>query len=119
MFQDYANPLTRFTMQDYPDNGGEGMSQVFNSTKMLLDLPSPPVVHVDGTIYFINELLQESSKEYFIPERFFLRLCPPADNTEPGPQSNMKVQYALGRAARRTDISHFILHHDFALITGM
>ncbi|KAG2367083.1 hypothetical protein BDR07DRAFT_1479422 [Suillus spraguei] len=98
--RDYANQLTWFATQDYPEDGAEGMSQVFNGTKMLLDLPSPPAVWVDSTIYFINELLQESSGEYFIPERFFLGLCPPTDNTKPGPQSGMKVQYALGRAAQ-------------------
>ncbi|KAG2079812.1 uncharacterized protein F5147DRAFT_749462 [Suillus discolor] len=71
-FQDYANPLTCFAMQDYPEDCGKGMSQVFNSTKMLLDLPSPPAARVDGMIYFVNELLQESSGAYFIPEQFFL-----------------------------------------------
>ncbi|KAG2104655.1 uncharacterized protein F5147DRAFT_746517 [Suillus discolor] len=70
--KDYANPLTRFAMQDYPEDCGKGMLQVFNSTKMLLDLPSPPAARVDGMIYFVNELLQESSGAYFIPEQFFL-----------------------------------------------
>ncbi|KAG2354908.1 hypothetical protein BDR07DRAFT_1493914 [Suillus spraguei] len=27
---DYGNPLTRFAMQDHPEDGGKGMSQVFN-----------------------------------------------------------------------------------------
>lgn len=107
--QDYANPLTRFAMQDYPEDGGDGMSQVFNGTKMLLDLPSPPAVRVNGTIYFVNELLQESSKAYFIPERFFLGSCPPTDEVEPGAQSNVKVQYALGRAVQRTNVCYSIL----------
>ncbi|KAG2094609.1 uncharacterized protein F5147DRAFT_747791 [Suillus discolor] len=97
--RDYANPLTQFAMQDYPEDGGDGMSQVFNGMKMLLDLPSPPAVRVDGTIYFVNELLQESSKAYFIPECFFLGSCPSANEVEPGAQSNVKIQYALGRAA--------------------
>ncbi|KAG1879856.1 hypothetical protein F4604DRAFT_1923063 [Suillus subluteus] len=107
--RDYVNPLTRFTMQDHPEDGGDGMSQVFNSTKMLLDLPSPPAVRVDGTIYFVNELLQESSKAYFIPEHFFLGLCPPTDEVEPGAQSNAKIQYALGRAVQWTDAGFIIL----------
>lgn len=96
-------------MQDYPEDGGDGMSQVFNGTKMLLDLPSPPAVRVNGTIYFVNELLQESSKAYFIPERFFLGSCPPTDEVEPGAQSNVKVQYALGRAVQRTNVCYSIL----------
>ncbi|KAG2086478.1 hypothetical protein BD769DRAFT_1320705, partial [Suillus cothurnatus] len=69
--KDYANPLTRFAMQDYPEDGGRGMSQVFNGEKMLFKLPSPPAVKVDGEIYFVNELLQDSSGDYFIPEHFF------------------------------------------------
>lgn len=85
------------------------MLQVFNGTKMLLDLPSPPAVRVNGTIYFVNELLQESSKAYFIRERFFLGLCPPTDKVEPGAQSNVKVQYALGRAVQWTNICYPIL----------
>ena len=39
-YQDYANPITRHAMQDYPEDGGTGMMQVFNGTKMLLDIPS-------------------------------------------------------------------------------
>ncbi|KAG2115683.1 hypothetical protein BD769DRAFT_1629900 [Suillus cothurnatus] len=66
--KDYANPLTR-------------MSQ------MLFELPSPPAAKVDEEIYFVNELLQDSSGDYFIPERFFFCI----------------VLHALGRAAQRTE----------------
>jgi hypothetical protein len=59
-------------MQDYPEDGGKGMLQVFNGEKMLFELPSPPAAKVDGEIYFVNELLQDASGDYFIPERFFL-----------------------------------------------
>ncbi|KAG2129941.1 hypothetical protein DEU56DRAFT_692012, partial [Suillus clintonianus] len=69
--KDYANPLTRFAMMDYPEDGGTGMSQVFHGHKMLLELPSPPAARVDGKIYFVNELLQERSGAFFVPERFF------------------------------------------------
>jgi hypothetical protein len=88
-------------MQDYPEDGGKGMSQVFNGTKMLLDLPSPPAVQVNRTVYFTDELLQESSGGYFIPNRFFLAAGDTlADTTE----SCDKVLYALGRAAQRTEV---------------
>ncbi|KAG1872268.1 hypothetical protein F4604DRAFT_1881049 [Suillus subluteus] len=81
--KDYANPLTRLAMQDYPEDGGKGMLQVFNGTKMLLNLPSPPAVQVNRTVYFTDELLQESSGGYFIPNRFFLAAGDtPADTTE-------------------------------------
>ncbi|KAL4079813.1 hypothetical protein J3A83DRAFT_4054134, partial [Scleroderma citrinum] len=69
--KDYANPLTCFAMQDFPEDNGRGMSQVFHGRKMLLDLPSPPAVHVDGKIYFVNEILQDVMGDYFIPEHFF------------------------------------------------
>ncbi|KAI6144748.1 hypothetical protein BKA82DRAFT_4330916 [Pisolithus tinctorius] len=48
--KDYANLLTRFAMQDCPEDGGEGMSQVFNGGKLLHELPSPPAIRVDGTV---------------------------------------------------------------------
>ncbi|KAG2138244.1 hypothetical protein BD769DRAFT_1351324 [Suillus cothurnatus] len=57
--EDYANPLTCFVMQDYLEDGGKGMSEVFNGEKILFELPSPLAAKVDGEIYFINELLQD------------------------------------------------------------
>ncbi|KAG1837184.1 hypothetical protein DFJ58DRAFT_669093 [Suillus subalutaceus] len=100
--KDYANLLTRFAMQDYPEDSGEGMSQVFNGKKMLLDLPSPPVARVDGMIYFTGELLQDDSGGYLIPEHFFDASLP-ADSSDsasdPCEQSDGQALYALGRAA--------------------
>ncbi|KAG1733337.1 uncharacterized protein EDB91DRAFT_1010726, partial [Suillus paluster] len=116
--KDYANPLTRFTMKDYPEDGGEGMSQVFNRKKMLFDLLSLPAVRVDGTIYFTDELLQDDSGDYFIPERFFYA-SPPADSdsddTEPREHVDMKPLYALGRAVKRTEAG-FIVHDEQEII---
>ncbi|KIM68349.1 hypothetical protein SCLCIDRAFT_105912, partial [Scleroderma citrinum Foug A] len=68
---DYSNPLTRFAMQDYPEDSSLGMSEVYHGEKMLLELPSPPAARVDGRIFFVDELLQDCSGMYFIPERFF------------------------------------------------
>ncbi|KAG1847460.1 hypothetical protein C8R48DRAFT_615524 [Suillus tomentosus] len=116
--KDYANPLTRFAMKDYPEDGGEGMSQVFNGKKMLLDLPSPPAVRVDGTIYFTDELLQDNSGDYFIPECFFYA-SPPADSdgddTELHEHADAKPLYALGRAVERTEAG-FIVHDEQEII---
>jgi hypothetical protein len=96
-------------MRDYPEDGGEGMSQVFNGQKMLFDLPSPPAARVDGTVYFIDELLQDTSGDYFIPERFFYA-SPPVDldddNGESHENSVTKPLYALGRAVKRTEVRH-------------
>ncbi|KIK80517.1 hypothetical protein PAXRUDRAFT_15749 [Paxillus rubicundulus Ve08.2h10] len=69
--KDYANPLTCYAMEDYPEDAGSCMLQVFNGEKMLLEVPSPPAARVEGKIYFIDELLQERSGTYFIPEHFF------------------------------------------------
>jgi hypothetical protein len=97
-------------MQDFPEDGGSGMSQVFNGEKMLHELPSPPAVRVNGSVYFVGELLQESSGGYFIPERFFLA-TPPSVSTAPGSpteqtsESCMKEHFALGRSVTCTDVS--------------
>jgi hypothetical protein len=80
-------------MQDYPEDGGKGMLQVFNGRKMLLDLPSPPAVQVNRTMYFMDELLQESSGGYFIPTQFFLAA---GDTSADTTKSCDKVLYALG-----------------------
>ena len=62
-------------MQEYPEDGQGHMSQVHHGTKMLEDLPedlAPPCVRVDHSVYFVNELLQQSMPgQYFIPKRFF------------------------------------------------
>ena len=88
--EDYANPLTHFAMQDYPEDGGRGMSQVFNGEKMLFELPSPPAAKVNGEVYFVNELLRDSSGDYFIPEQFFIASYTPTGDTAD------KLLHALG-----------------------
>ncbi|KAG1863736.1 hypothetical protein F4604DRAFT_1929149 [Suillus subluteus] len=71
--KDYSNPLTRFSMHDYPEDGRGNMSQVHHGSKMLHELPEEllvPSVRVNNNIYFRNELLQ-STTGFFIPTRFF------------------------------------------------
>ncbi|KIK76804.1 hypothetical protein PAXRUDRAFT_17930 [Paxillus rubicundulus Ve08.2h10] len=70
--KDSANPLTRFAMQDFPEDGSNGMSQVFHGKELLHELLSPPAICMKGNIYFVDELLQEGLGRYFIPEHFFL-----------------------------------------------
>lgn len=91
-------------MQDFPEDRGEGMSQVFHGEKLLHELPSPPAIRVNGTIYFVDELLQESSAGYFIPERFFLAAANVASATS-NVMEGTKELYALGRAVERTEVS--------------
>ncbi|KAI5995587.1 hypothetical protein EDD15DRAFT_2134054, partial [Pisolithus albus] len=105
--KDYANPLTRFAMQDFPEDGGKGMSQVFHGEKLLHELPSPPAVRVDGTIYFVDELLQECSGDYFFPERFFLA-APEVVGGDIEGLLQTKDVYALGRTAKRTEAGFIV-----------
>ncbi|KAG1894217.1 uncharacterized protein F5891DRAFT_1131025 [Suillus fuscotomentosus] len=117
--KDYANPLTRLTMQDYQEDGRKGMSEVFNGKKMLFDLLSPPAVQVDRTVYFMDKLLQESSGGYFIPKRFFLAAADaPTDTTEPCEQSE-KVLYALGRAIEWTEAGFIVSDGEEIIPTSM
>jgi len=97
--QDYSNPLTCFSMQDYPEDGQGQMSQVHHGEKMLNDLPdglAPPSVCVDSNIYFVNELLQRTSKDYFIPTKFFQANLGGGSETE---------VLALGHGVSRTCVS--------------
>lgn len=91
-------------MQDFPEDGGSGMSQVFHGEKMLHELPSPPAVRVDGHVYYVDELLQDLSGGYFIPERFFLAFPSVAPGFSEG-RADTKELFALGRAAERTEVS--------------
>ncbi|EGO26853.1 hypothetical protein SERLADRAFT_436680 [Serpula lacrymans var. lacrymans S7.9] len=72
--KDYSNPITWFSMQDYPKDGEGSMSQAHHGSKMLLD-PHPslavPSVSANSKIFFVDELLQQSSGAYFIPKQFF------------------------------------------------
>ncbi|KAI0316171.1 hypothetical protein OF83DRAFT_1033568, partial [Amylostereum chailletii] len=72
--KDYLNPLTRYSMPDYPEDMGGGMSQVYHSSKLLEEMPTAlvhPNVRVRDKIFYVEELLQQESGAYFIPERFF------------------------------------------------
>ncbi|KIN98709.1 hypothetical protein M404DRAFT_157203 [Pisolithus tinctorius Marx 270] len=105
--KDYANPLTRFVMQDFPEDSGSGMSQVFHGEKILHEQPSPPSVCVNGNVYYVNELLQDSSGVYFIPERFFLA-SPSVASGSGGRPADTKELFALGHAAERTEVGFIV-----------
>ncbi|KAG1769945.1 hypothetical protein EV702DRAFT_928114, partial [Suillus placidus] len=101
--KDYANPLTCFSMLDYPEDGRAGMSQVCNGQKMLLEMPSPPAARVGGKIYFIDELLQEHLGAYFVPERFFNASYGSSNQVDSRDLRQEKELYAMGRAVQYTD----------------
>jgi hypothetical protein len=61
-------------MWDYPEEGQGRMSQIHHGEKMLHGLPdnlAMPSVRVGRSIFFVNKLLQQVSKDYFIPKKFF------------------------------------------------
>lgn len=97
---------------DYPVDGGDGMSQVFHGEKMLLESPSPPAARVNGNIYFVNELLQECSGAYFVPEHFFnasYAASNPGDLQDICQRKELEL-YAMGRAVQYTDVCSSVLH---------
>ncbi|KIM55660.1 hypothetical protein SCLCIDRAFT_134269 [Scleroderma citrinum Foug A] len=82
---EFSNPLTRFTMQDYPEDGQGHMSQVHHGQKMLEEIPcklAPPCVHVNHNIFFVDKLLQQESRQYFIPKKFFQAKLGPMSEAE-------------------------------------
>lgn len=95
-------------MMDYPEDGGLGMSQVCHGQKMLLEMPSPPAARVGGKVYFINELLQERSGAYFVPERFFNASYGSSNQRDSQDLRQDKELYAMGRAVQYTDVSDLI-----------
>ncbi|KIK74857.1 hypothetical protein PAXRUDRAFT_19475 [Paxillus rubicundulus Ve08.2h10] len=99
---DYANPLTRFSMQDYPEDGQGQMSQVHHGSKMLEGLPddlAPPCVCAVANVFFVNKLLQHSSKDYFIPKKFF--------QVKLGGVSEAEV-LALGHSVSKTEVGYSV-----------
>lgn len=86
-------------MQDYPEDGQGRMSQVQHGSKVLVGLPddlAPPSVRVDGKVFFVNELLQRSTKGYFIPTKLFQARVGPTPETE---------VLSLGHRVSPTDVS--------------
>ncbi|KAI6011524.1 hypothetical protein EDC04DRAFT_2905446 [Pisolithus marmoratus] len=119
--KDYVNPLTCLAMQDFPEDGSNTMSQVFNGEKMLHEMPSPPAICIHRSIYYIGKLLQESSSMYFIPEHFFLAapsVCSPipASPTEQAPDLHVKELHALGCSATCTGAG-FIVSDEMEIIS--
>ncbi|KAJ3002667.1 hypothetical protein NUW54_g5724 [Trametes sanguinea] len=112
--KDYGNPLTRLAMSDYPRDGGNGMSQVQNGAKMLLELPSEissPAVRVGGHIFFVNELLQCQDGSFFIPERFFYAATPAASYARSIPAEAplmCEELHALGRQVSRDEFGYHV-----------
>ena len=104
-------------MQEYPEDTGRSMSQVFHGEKMLHELPSdirPPAVKVNNKIYFLNEVLQCLNGQYFIPERFCYSTQQHANN------GGSRELFAQGHAVRLVDVHSSIIQisHIYACVRG-
>jgi hypothetical protein len=66
---------------------------------------------VDGKVYFVDKLLQESSGAYFIPKWFFLGSLSVEDSAKHHKQPSGKILYALGCTAQWTDVSDLLIYY--------
>ncbi|KAL0568305.1 hypothetical protein V5O48_013685 [Marasmius crinis-equi] len=74
--KDFANPITRLAMAEYPEDGGGSLSEMKHGRKWLIEIPRDTLTitaRVGGKLYFVGELLQCRDGSYFIPDHFFTR----------------------------------------------
>ncbi|KAF8868695.1 hypothetical protein BD779DRAFT_1459482 [Infundibulicybe gibba] len=115
---DYANPLTRLAMTDYPKNEGSYFSDHFSGEKMLFasDDIATPSVSIDKKIFFVDELLQCRNGQYFIPQRFFYSrpasIYGPENTRESDPEW---LLCAAGFGVERTELG-FIVDESFIVM---
>ena len=92
-------------MNDYPRDGGKGMTDHFNEDKMLFDVPediASPTIRIDGNIYFMNELLQLTNGKYFILQCFlYTKISRDNGNADAAAAEEL---HALGYKVERSDV---------------
>ncbi|OBZ79989.1 hypothetical protein A0H81_00442 [Grifola frondosa] len=72
--KDYAHPATRPLLHAFPEFTDDGISEVWQAAKWLVDAPDEvltPMVRLNGKDYYINELTLCRGDRWFIPCRFF------------------------------------------------
>ena len=94
-----------YAMQDYAEEGSNSILQVFHDSKMLHEVLSSPAVQVEGNIYFVEEILQDCTGNYFFPKRFFCATRRVAEGMTSSPEADKKEVYALGCPAEQTEVS--------------
>ncbi|KAJ7674194.1 hypothetical protein B0H17DRAFT_946770, partial [Mycena rosella] len=98
--KDILNPYTRANMSLYPEDAGNKLGEVWHGDKLLHDIPdhllSPNIRH-NGTIYYVNELVQCTQGRWFLPKRWVTR-------------GNGKVMLASGYNVTESDVrcSNFV-----------
>ncbi|KAJ7112257.1 hypothetical protein C8R44DRAFT_581192, partial [Mycena epipterygia] len=71
--KDMLNPFTRSGMTLYPEDAGNKLGEVWHGDKMLRDIPDhilSPTIRHNGTIYYVNELVQCLDGSWFLPKRW-------------------------------------------------
>lgn len=95
-----ANPQVRPHMNFLPHVDGKRMSQAWHGYKMVHDIDDKyltPCIHVNGRIFYINELVQRKS-DWFIPLRWITH----------GPSRELR---AIGHIANQTEVSDLNLSY--------
>ncbi|KAL0567444.1 hypothetical protein V5O48_014549 [Marasmius crinis-equi] len=102
--KDFANPITRLAMTEYPEDGGGSMSELKHGWKWLIETPRDMLTitaRVGGKLYFVGELLQCRDGSYFIPDRFFTKAVT-SDPVTPGKPTSPPSLFAFGNVAQIT-----------------
>ncbi|KAH9927295.1 uncharacterized protein B0H18DRAFT_907557, partial [Fomitopsis serialis] len=76
MSRDYAHPETRQQIRAYPEYPTGPVSEVWQSSKWLVDAPDDvltPMARIEGKDYYVKELAYCCDKTWFVPMRFFKR----------------------------------------------
>ena len=71
-----SNPFTRSGMALYPEDAGNKLEEVWHGDKMLRDIPDhllSPTIRHNGTMYYVDELVQCSDGSWFLPKRWLTR----------------------------------------------
>ncbi|KAJ6614498.1 hypothetical protein B0H10DRAFT_1803312 [Mycena sp. CBHHK59/15] len=97
--KDISNPFTRANMSFYPEDAGKKLGEVWHGDKMMRDIPdhllSPNIRH-NGKMYYVNELVQCTDGNWFLPKRWVTR-------------NNSKVMLASGYNVTESEASLNIL----------
>ncbi|KAG2150281.1 uncharacterized protein EDB93DRAFT_1240307 [Suillus bovinus] len=105
---DYTNLLTHFSMQDYPEDGGDGMSQVFTWTEDAARAAITSGGLCGQQIYFVNELLQECSGGFLSQNASSLPCMHSEWQGLTGFVPGGDKTYAMGHAIQYTDAGFIV-----------
>ncbi|KAF8170969.1 hypothetical protein K438DRAFT_1982253 [Mycena galopus ATCC 62051] len=74
--KDMSNPFTRSGMTLYPEDAGNKLQEVWHGDKMLREIPDhllSPTIRHNGSIYYVDELVQCKDGSWFLPKRWLTK----------------------------------------------